>query len=58
MTQFNTTLTTAAPRKAAAPIAVRLMKSMRALKQRCAVWLAPAEVEAPDYFDVIEANAW
>jgi hypothetical protein len=58
MTHFQTALTTAAPRRAVVPITVRLKKSARAFKQRCAAWFAPSEVEEADYFYHFEAREW
>ena len=59
MTQFNTTLTTTAPRKIAEPMTARLMKSATALRRRCAAWFAPVEaVEGFDYAADIEARSW
>ena len=59
MTQFNTTLTTTAPRKVVEPITVRLMKSAMAVRRYCAAWFAPVEaVEGVNYLDVIEERTW
>ena len=59
MTQFNTTLTAAAPRRTAEPLAMRLTKSLETLRQRCAAWFAPVEeVEGVDFPADLEARAW
>ena len=58
MTQFNTTLTTTAPRKVVEPITVRLMKSATALRERCAAWFTPFGAEEADLIEDYEARAW
>ena len=58
MTQFNTTLTTAAPRKTTESLAVRLMRPVTIFRQRCAALFAPSEVYEADYFCNFEARKW
>ena len=58
MTQFNTTLTAAAPRSATQPLVARLKKSAEMLRQRCAAWLTPFGVEDEDIIEDYEARSW
>ena len=60
MTQFQTTMTaTAPPRKTAQPLSVRLMKSITALRTRCAAFFAPFdEVKDAELIKDYDLRAW
>ena len=56
MTQFRMPVTaeqraSAEPRKRAESVFQRMMKSMTALRQRCAAWFAPIEMKRTETYD-------
>lgn len=59
MTQFNTTLTVAAPPKTTGPIMARLKKPATAFRQYCAAWFTPIEMKYTKNYDEREdKTAW
>jgi hypothetical protein len=59
MTQFNTTLTVAAPPKTAGPIMARLKKPAMVFRQYCAAWFTPIEIkDTQNYDDWEDKTAW